>query len=114
MPLSRFGARILGSRGHSGVSQAGTPAQTSTAMGQNTAASQLITAQVFSQPSARFAPMNRWGRPQPMKRRSKRKAAKMARSNGGRKRKAKRPARLVKGSAAAKRYMASIRRKRKR
>lgn len=110
MPLSRFGARILGSRGHSGVSQAGTPAQTSTAMGQNTAASQLVTAQVFSMARAPFG--GGW-RSAP-KRRSKRKAAKIARSNGGRKRKAKRPARLVKGSAAAKRYMASIRRKRKR
>jgi hypothetical protein len=42
-----------------------------------------------------------------------RKATRSAPRRGGR-RGGKRPARLVKGSAAAKRYMASIRRKRKR
>jgi hypothetical protein len=43
---------------------------------------------------------------------SARGAKRSARSSGNGKRTAKRPARLVKGSAAAKRYMASIRPKR--
>lgn len=46
------------------------------------------------------------------RRKSKKKAARAA-PRARRKSKSKRPARLVKGSAAAKRYMASIRKKRK-
>lgn len=47
-------------------------------------------------------------------RRRKAKATKAAKSRKRTKRAASKPARLVKGSAAAKRYMASIRRKRRR
>jgi len=49
----------------------------------------------------------------PRRRRKARKAARAA-PRRARRASSKRPARLVKGSAAAKRYMASIRRKRKR
>lgn len=47
-------------------------------------------------------------------RRRKAKATKRASSKRTKRASSKRPARLVKGSAAAKRYMASIRRKRRR
>jgi hypothetical protein len=47
-------------------------------------------------------------------RRRRRKVAKRAAPRRRKRTSSKRPARLVKGSAAAKRYMASIRRKRKR
>ncbi len=45
---------------------------------------------------------------------SRRKASQVRKAAPARRRASKRPARLVKGSAAAKRYMASIRRKRRR
>lgn len=48
------------------------------------------------------------------RRRRKAKATKRASSKRAKRASSKRPARLVKGSAAAKRYMASIRRKRRR
>lgn len=74
--------------------------------GQQTQAAQLIE---LGMPRA-TAPRRRRKkkaakRAAPRRRTAKRKTAKRA---------SKRPARLVKGSAAAKRYMASIRRKRKR
>lgn len=65
--------------------------------GQQTTANQLVGVR-----SSAAAPRRR------RKKTVKRAAASRRRKNG------KRPARLVKGSAAAKRYMASIRRKRKR
>lgn len=68
--------------------------------GQQTQATQLIGARM---PSSA-----------PRKRRRKAAAKRAAPKRRRRTAKAKRPARLVKGSAAAKRYMASIRRKRRR
>lgn len=65
--------------------------------GQQTTANQLVGMR-----TARAAPKRR------RKTKAKRAAPKRKRASS------KRPARLVKGSAAAKRYMASIRRKRKR
>jgi len=71
-----------------------------TAMGQMTGAARALTAMV------------RGGGP--TRRRKARKARPAARRKKSRARaSSKRPARLVKGSAAAKRYMASIRRKRR-
>lgn len=64
--------------------------------------------------------LNRGTRSGPRRRKSRAASARATparrrkRAAGARKRSAARPARLVKGSAAAKRYMASIRRKRKR
>lgn len=77
-----------------------------TAMGQQTAASRIIVA--FSQGNGgmRGAPRRRKASRKTAARRSVSSPAKRATKRGGR-------ARLVKGSAAAKRYMASIRRKRR-
>ncbi len=98
---------LMGSRGHSNLSQSGVSATPAAAMGQNTAASQLVTAQAMTR-----SPFGGGWRAAPKRRKSRRAAAsapKRRKSSGKRK-----PARLVKGSAAAKRYMASIRRKRRR
>ena len=73
--------------------------------GQQTQATQLIGMAMPRSSSPRRRKRKTAKRAAPRRRTAKRKAAKRA---------SKRPARLVKGSAAAKRYMASIRRKRKR
>lgn len=70
-------------------------------VGQQTLATQALTRQLMGVST-------RNGRP---RRRRKKKAVAAPRRKG---KGSRRPARLVKGSAAAKRYMASIRRKRKR
>jgi len=62
--------------------------------------------------SATRVQLARLGGSRPARRSKKRRATRSARSP--RRRKAGKPARLVKGSAAAKRHMAKIRRKRKR
>jgi hypothetical protein len=67
--------------------------------GEQTQANQLVAAMI--------------ARPARKRRKAKRAKPRAAARAKPRKRKAKRPARLVKGSAAAKRYMASIRRKRR-
>ena len=70
--------------------------------GEQTQANQLVAAMI-----ARPARKRRKAK------RAKPRAAARAKPRKRKARKAKRPARLVKGSAAAKRYMASIRRKRR-
>lgn len=74
--------------------------------GQQTQAAQLIELGMPRTSSPRRRKRKTAKRAAPRRRAAKRKTAKRASK--------KRPARLVKGSAAAKRYMASIRRKRKR
>jgi len=104
----RLGARLAGGPGAPGRSSSseGVSAMTSAAQGQNTVPGQLIAAQVFG------AVRSPWAA-KPARRRRAAKRASPSSSSRKRKRSGK-PARLVKGSAAAKRYMASIRRKRKR
>lgn len=75
------------------------------ASGQTTAAHQLSTMQAWSGGRTRSATGPRRRRPA--------KAPRIARSSKRRAASTRKPARLVKGSAAAKRYMASIRRKRR-
>lgn len=76
-----------------------------TSIGQQTAAAKLIT---------QYAQGNGWGTRGPRRKRKKATRAKSRTVARTRSRKARsKPARLVKGSAAAKAYMAKIRRKRR-
>lgn len=74
--------------------------------GQQTMAAQLVG----SRPGATNGPRRRKRKSSAKRAPARRRMAKASRKAN----RTKRPARLVKGSAAAKRYMASIRRKRKR
>lgn len=96
------------SRNSDGSAAPSAPAMTGAAQGQNTAPGQILMAQVAGMSRSPFR-VARSGKP-------KRRKLSRSTASAPRKRKASRsrPARLVKGSRAAKAYMAKIRRKRKR